>query len=160
ALVYHSRPHGGGEAYAVLSTSGRALTTEHLRSNPQQAVYRGLKRPREIRHDAAVYEAYHHARKKLEGDGSRVTRVQLDYELKCTVSLDVHAASFPGVPASDIVREVAARYSLPVQDDGVAYPDVQLEYARPDGTLGRANLEVVTEHYKEATLAQKNAAGF
>src|SRR5262249_39775701 len=141
ALVYHSRPHGGDEAYAVLSTSGRALTTEHLRSNPQQAVYSGLKRPREIRHDAAVYEASHHAREKLERDGSRVTRVQLDYELKRNVSRDVHAASSSGVPHSDTVRDVAARYSLPVRDDGVAYPDVQLEYERPDGTFGRANIE-------------------
>jgi hypothetical protein len=55
---------------------------------------------------------------------------------------------------------VAAAREIPADEDGVDYPDLQIEYERPDGTIGRSNVEVVTEHYHEATLAAKDAAGF
>jgi hypothetical protein len=55
---------------------------------------------------------------------------------------------------------VTAAHDIPANENSVDYPDLQIEYERPDGTIGRSNVEVVTEHYHEATLAAKEAAGF
>jgi hypothetical protein len=49
---------------------------------PRQAFYAGLRKPRELTHDAKVYRAYQRAEERLRDQGGRVRRVVLDYELK------------------------------------------------------------------------------
>jgi hypothetical protein len=171
AEIYRHRSHGP-EPYAALSRPGRELATEHLRSDNQQVLYSGLKQPQELRHDAAIYDAFHRERARLEDAGSRVVRVHLDYELKRQVNHDLHVerttrserpsseASHSAGSDTATIQVVAARYSLPTHDDSIDYPDLQIEYERPDGSLGRANVEIVTEHYTAASLEQKSAAGF
>jgi DNA-binding PadR family transcriptional regulator len=49
---------------------------------PRQTFYAGVKKPRELTHDTRVYRAYERAEERLRGQGGRVRRVVLDYELK------------------------------------------------------------------------------
>jgi len=164
------------ERYLTLTHAGRALAAA-MQTDPRQQVYAGVKRPRELKHDSAVYDAYQHARRGLEADGNRVTVVRLDYEMKRDIGREAYVAAakdlrargqdiqeLPQDERRDAIKQaavpVAAARELPADEDGVDYPDLQIEYERPDGTIGRSNVEVVTEHYHEATLAAKEAAGF
>jgi len=47
-----------------------------------QAIYHGLKKPKEGSHDAHLYRLYHKVSDEIERQGGRVIRVQLDYEMK------------------------------------------------------------------------------
>ena len=49
---------------------------------PRQTFYAGLRKPRELTHDTKVYRAYQRAEERLRGQGGRVRRVVLEYELK------------------------------------------------------------------------------
>ncbi|MDQ3349156.1 MAG: hypothetical protein M3545_14455, partial [Acidobacteriota bacterium] len=49
---------------------------------PRQTLYAGVRKPRELTHDTKVYSAYQRADERLRGQGGRVRRVVLDYELK------------------------------------------------------------------------------
>jgi hypothetical protein len=164
------------ERYLTLSPAGRRLAAS-LQTDPRQQVYAGVKRPREMKHDAAVYDAFQHARRCIEADGNRVTVVRLDYEMKREIGREAYVAAArdsrgrgqdiralsPDERRDAIKRAavpVAAERDIPADEDGVDYPDLQIEYERPDGTIGRSNVEVVTEHYHESTLAAKEAAGF
>ena len=51
-------------------------------AQPRQTFYAGLKKPRELTHDAHVYRSFQRAETRLRGQGARVRRVVLDYELK------------------------------------------------------------------------------
>ncbi|HXB57219.1 MAG TPA: hypothetical protein VN461_20815 [Vicinamibacteria bacterium] len=163
-----------GQRYLTLSRRGRALD---IRTDPRQELYSGIKRPAELKHDSAVYEAYQHARQGMEKDGNSITLVRLDYELKRDIGREAYIKAaqdlraehkdIQGIPKQErqqaISRAaipVATARDLPADEDGVDYPDLQIEYERPDGTIGRVNVEIVTENYKAADLAAKSGAGF
>src|SRR5215204_698999 len=58
-------------------------TSKHERTHePRQTFYAGLRKPRELTHDTEVYRAYQRVDERLHGQGGRVQRVALDYELK------------------------------------------------------------------------------
>ena len=48
----------------------------------RQTFYAGVRKPRELTHDAKVYGAYQRTEERLRENGGRVRRVVLDYELK------------------------------------------------------------------------------
>jgi hypothetical protein len=168
--------HETQDKYLTLTKSGETLA-KALCADERQEVYSGIKRPRELRHDSAVYDAYQHARQGLEASGNRVTVVRLDYEMKGDVAREAYISAAKELRAAgkdiqqlppderrDAIKHaavpVAASRDLPADEDGVDYPDLQIEYERPDGSVGRCNVEVVTENYHEATVAAKHAAGF
>jgi hypothetical protein len=163
-----------GQRYLTLSRRGRALD---IRTDPRQELYAGIKRPAELKHDSAVYEAYQHARQGIEKGDNRITLVRLDYELKRDLGREAYIKAaqdlraehkdIQGIPKEerqDAIKRaaipLAAARELPADADGVDYPDLQIEYERPDGTIGRVNVEIVTENYKAADLAAKSGAGF
>ncbi|MBN2266235.1 MAG: hypothetical protein JW775_10525, partial [Candidatus Aminicenantes bacterium] len=77
--------------------------------------------------------------------------------------LDIAAVTKPerNLAIQEATAPIARAHGVPVDDDGaVIYPDMQLEVDRPDGTVGRCNVEVVTEHYSAASVAAKQRAGF
>ena len=45
-------------------------------------------------------------------------------------------------------------------DDRVQFPDVRIEYERPDGRRDIEDVEVMTPHYRGAHAASKVKAGF
>ena len=58
------------------------------------------------------------------------------------------------------LAEWAARRDLPVIDGHVHFPDVRIEYERPDGERRVEDVEVVTPHYRGAYAAAKGRTGF
>ena len=69
----------------VLTDRGRELLEAHRLGRPdvpRQAFYAGLRKPRELSHDAQVYAAFRRAEARIRDQGGRVRRVVLDYELK------------------------------------------------------------------------------
>src|SRR4026207_1999286 len=56
--------------------------------------------------------------------------------------------------------EWAAGRTLPVIDGHVHFPDVRIEYERPDGERKVEDVEVVTPHYRGAYAAAKGRRGF
>ena len=130
-------------------------------SKPRQAIYHGFVKPREARHDAAIYRLYQQESARIEKAGGRVQRVILDFELKRSVNRQL--AKLQSLPASEQAerkREIAEENSLPIVNEKVALPDLRLEYEGPDQELGKVDLELVTGDYHAQALAAKAQTGF
>jgi len=129
---------------------------------PDQAIYHGLKKPKEAIHDAQLYRLYHKAADEIEGHGGRILRVKLDYEIKRELYSRLARLSDNKGHASDEVKEeVAKRYHLKVVSGEIPIPDLRVEYLREhDNEIQRRDLELATDHYRPRGLAQKARAGF
>jgi hypothetical protein len=148
----------------VLTKEGKALLEQHRerRDRPaDQPYYAGFVKPRELAHDVQLYRAYQAERARIEADGSRVTRVMLDYELKRDYQsfLNRRDRSLDATIESDRQAFAEAR-ALPIVDGHLEIPDLRLEIERPDGSLETRDIEVVTAHYSRSQLAGKAKAGF
>src|SRR6478735_6686523 len=127
----------------------------------------GVVKPRELAHDSQLYRAYVHAAERLRRGGSTVKRVALDYELKRDyqrflrdLNRERRRAERDADAAARDVADWAARRDLPVIDGHVHFPDVRIEYERPDGERKVEDVEVVTPHYRGAYAAAKGRTGF
>jgi hypothetical protein len=58
------------------------------------------------------------------------------------------------------VAEWARTHGLPVVDGHVHFPDVRIEYERPDGRRAIEDIEVITPHYRGTYAAAKARTGF
>jgi DNA-binding MarR family transcriptional regulator len=99
--------------------------------------------------------------------GARIHRVVLDSELKREYQRFLHARNegrrdCDGHPdrTPDEVRDWAMDQHLPVNDNGVQFPDARIEYEWPDGRRDIEDIEVTTPHYRGAHAAAKARAGF
>ena len=157
--------------YATLTKQGKQVVDEQLSPNSNQQIYAGVKKLRESEHDAAVYRVYQTELKKLRAQGYEPTRVKLDYELKRDVQRELAKEQKKKDSNNDkdlaSIREaVAEKYHLKVIENKIQFPDVRIEYDRPEhelgigGSSGEVDLEYVSEHYKPAQIAAKRAAGF
>jgi hypothetical protein len=84
-LVRTERLDGHREHVVVLTNRGRDLLNAHRvdrDSEHRQEFYAGLVKPREVEHDAQVYQAYLREADKLAERDAHIDRVVLDYELK------------------------------------------------------------------------------
>ena len=156
-------------ALVTLTDRGRALLESHRTRDhePAQTFYAGVARSRELAHDAQLYRAYMRAAERAAGGGAEVHRVALDYELKRDYQRFLQErnrerSDSDGRPTQDRdeVRAWAEAHDLPMLDDRVHFPDVQVEYEWPDGRREVENIEVVTPHYRGAHAAAKARAGF
>jgi hypothetical protein len=130
-------------------------------SKSRQALYHGFVKPREARHDAAIYRLYQQESARIEKAGGKVQRVILDFELKRSVNRQL--AKLQSLPASEQAerkRQIAEENSLPMVNGKVALPDLRLEYEGPDQELGKVDLELVTGDYHAQALATKAQTGF
>src|SRR5688572_25079609 len=86
-LIWTS-PLSSDDRAVTLTDRGRDLleANRYLRHDrthePRQTFHAGIRKPRELTHDTTVYRAYQRAEERLRGQGGRVRRVVLDYELK------------------------------------------------------------------------------
>jgi hypothetical protein len=162
--------------YLALTPAGRDVLQQCRQD--RGPIHTGIPRPEQARHDAAVYDAYQHAERAIRAEGGTVRRIQLEEDLKAEIRREAYVSAAKALKSRGLdiktvtepernlaIREatapIAATHGLPVDDDGaVIYPDMQLEIDRPDGTVGRTNIEVVTEHYSAASVAAKHSAGF
>ena len=146
----------------VLEAARRPRDREHA-----QAFYAGIAKPRELAHDARLYQAYLRAADRLAHRGARVRRVLLDDELKREYQRFLQASNrgrrdSSGRPDRDTqeIERWAHGHHLPVHDGHVQFPDVRIEYEERDGRRAVEDLEVVTPHYRGAHAAAKGHAGF
>ena len=173
AGLVETRPYVIGRDRATLVTltdRGRELLERHRktdRDSAPQTYYAGFVKPRELSHDAQIYRAYERSAGRLKEKGSVVTRVVLDYELKRDYQRFLHdlkrerrgQEQDADRHAADVAEWAASR-DLPVIDGHVHFPDVRIEYERPDGDRKVEDIEVVTPHYRGAYAAAKGRTGF
>jgi hypothetical protein len=162
-LILRRTTHPEKTVYVTLSkTAHRFLEAGRPQhSKPRQAIYHGFVKPREARHDAAIYRLYQQESARIEKAGGRVQRVILDFELKRSVNHKLaEVQSLPASQQAERKREIAEENSLPIVNGKVALPDLRLEYEGPDQELGKVDLELVTGDYHAQALAAKAQTGF
>jgi hypothetical protein len=150
-------------AVVALTRAGKEVLEAHRTpdSNRTQEFHAGLVKPREIGHDSQLYRLYQAEAARLESDGSRVTRVVLDYELKRDYQSFLNRPDRPDdADRADDMEAYAVLSGLPVVDGHLELPDLRIEFETPDGRLEYRDVELVTEHYSRGQLAGKSAAGF
>lgn len=117
------------ESQQVLSLTkqGERLIRTHGFLPEDQAVYSGLVKPKEAKHDAYLYRLYHSAADEIERKGGRVLRVRLDYELKEKLYERLGRAQARGDKDLQRLKEAFARdLNLPVVHGKVSFPDLRL----------------------------------
>ena len=147
----------------TLTRNGKKFIEQSTRdgSRKQQTFHQGFVKPREARHDAALYRLYQKAAEGIERDGGKNLRVVLDYELKKDLYRDL--ATLKNVPPHDREdrrQEIAQSHGLKVVNGKIPLPDVRIEYENRDDEQTRLDLELATRDYRSSQLAEKAQAGF
>jgi len=136
----------------------RLLERAQLVSN-RQALYHGLVKPKEARHDADLYRLYHKVAKEIDRVGGKVRRVVLDYELKQELYRKLSRVPPDKNLAYERIR-LASEYDLKVVKDKIPVPDLRIEYEDECRDIHRLDLEIATRDYRPQGLAEKAKAGF
>ena len=136
----------------------RLLERAQLVSN-RQAIYHGLVKPKEARHDADLYRLYHKVAREIDDSGGKVRRVVLDYELKKDLYRKLSRVDPNKKLAYERIR-VANEYDLKVVNGKIPVPDLRIEYEDECRELRRLDLEIATRDYRPQGLAEKAKAGF
>jgi hypothetical protein len=158
------------EDVVVLTNRGRDLLEANRRERtgePRQAFFAGLKKPRELTHDAQVYRACRDAEAQVRDQGGHVRRVVLDYELKREYQDFLQErnrgrADSTGRPdrTPDEIAAWAKDHDLPCDGNRVHFPDARIEYEDRDRQQQHRDIEVVTPHYGGAHAAAVARSGF
>jgi hypothetical protein len=154
----------------LLTDRGRDLLEANRREHagePRQAFYAGLKRPRELTHDAQGYRAFRGVEAQIRDQGGRVRRVVLDYELKREYQQFLQERN-RGRPDSTgrpdrTPEEIAAwakDHDLPYERSRVRFPDARIEFEDRNRQEQHRDIEVVTPHYRGAHAAAVARSGF
>lgn len=138
----------------TLTRQGHCLLPANVLVPRDQAVYHGFVKRKEANHDADLYRLYQKEAARIESEGGAKLRVILDYELKRKINRDIARFGTAARP------EIAGRYGLKIVGNKIPVPDLRIEYETRDGEMARVNLELVTEHYRGASIAEKVRAGF
>lgn len=160
-LVAIQAATSGNNRYVSLTRTGKCLTEDQLRTNNAQALYSGIVKKRELRHDAAIYELYHKEAQKIFASGGRMKRVVLDFELKKNVNRQL--ARIQTLSPADREQErqvIAEQHGLKIVKGTIQIPDLRMEYESREQEECRVDLECVTGHYKSRQIAAKKSAGF
>lgn len=153
----------------TLTDRGRDVLEAHRTRDGEstQTFYVGIANPRELRHDAHVFRAYLRSAERLQADGARLHRIVLGDELKRDYQRflqerNLHKPDADGRPdrTQAEIHDWAYDHQLPVDQHGVQFPDVRIEFERSDGSRDREDIEVTTAHYRGAHAAAKVRAGF
>jgi hypothetical protein len=168
--LVETTPVGRDVTAVTLTREGRELLEGHRRhvdTPDRQTFHSGIKRPRELRHDAEVYGAYLREAERLAEQGANIHRVVLEEDLKREHQEFLQAPNrdrddADGRPDRSVleIQEWAREHGLPCDAEGhVQFPDARVEYD-VDGRDQRLDIEVVTPHYRGAHAASKASAGF
>jgi hypothetical protein len=160
-LVTVRRETRGKDLYVSLTKAGKRFSEDQLRTNNAQALYSGIVKRRELRHDAAIYELYHKEAQDISGSGGTVKRVVLDFELKKNVNRQLAQIQNLAPAERELQRQqIAEEHGLKIVNDTIQIPDLRMEYESREQEECRVDLECVTSHYKSQQIAAKKAAGF
>jgi hypothetical protein len=163
-LIEKRTMHGRKPGQLVTVTSDGKRFIEHNERDgihKDQKFHKGFVKPREARHDAALYRLYQKAAEGIVRDGGKNLRVVLDYELKKDLYREL--AKLKNLPAQEKEerrQEIAEDHGLKVVDGKILLPDVRIEYENRDDEQARMDLELVTSDYRSNQLAEKVQAGF
>lgn len=154
--------HGGKVSIVALTKAGRVVAEKaRARTGSRQKLYRGFVKPREARHDAAIYRMYQAEREKIEKAGGQIRRIVLDYELKQKVySPLAKAKKLAPTEYARRQRQVAEANGLKVVRGKIPLPDLRIEYETASGEVASIDLELATAHYRPSHMSDKAAAGF
>lgn len=145
----------------TVTPAGRALLEHHRGSgDDEQRYYGGWVKPSEVWHDSSLFRMCHEVESELEREGNHVTRVMLDDELKGIVFRWLDEGRREGRSDEEVKAEIAEQLQLKLDKGKFVFPDVRLESEDRDGGTRHVDLELVTEHYRAASIASKGAAGF
>lgn len=153
----------GSQVYLTLTRQGYRFIEAHRPQGieSRQVLYHGFVKPREARHDAALYRLYQEGAKRIARDGGKVHRVVLDFELKKSVYRKL--AKVSELPESDQAQrkqEIAEEHGLTVVNGKIPLPDLRIEYETTDRDQTKVDLELATSDYHRDSLAEKARAGF
>ena len=153
-------PRGGEFLVLALTKAGRRLAGRRM--SPFQRTWHGLAKPREAHHDTAIYRVALEKIAELEAKGCYIATVRIDAELKGELAKASEKARYAGGEAAARRARLARaqELGLPAKGGKVQIPDVQVQYERPDRTVGIASVEVVTGSYRNGAVRAKAAAGF
>lgn len=144
--------------HTVVDFRGNGQKLEVLTLTPK------LQKPREVYHDAAIYEAYQKAASKLTAEGATVQNVRTDHEMKGQKARLQNKGTEKRGPNGQLdAREkeaLAAAMHLKVVNGKIPIPDLQVHYRDRDGQERVLNLEVTTDTYRGRDTGPKAAAGF
>ena len=160
-IEYRTLSPGAGQ-YVTLTPKGRdSLKSLPGKTHADQRFYSGFVKPREARHDAALYRLYQQEATKITAANGRVTRVILDFELKRSINRRLSTIG-ELTPNEQVQRrqEIAAENGLKVVNGKIPIPDLRIEYEGPNQDQTKVDLELVTGHYHRGNLALKAQAGF
>ncbi|HVS88662.1 MAG TPA: hypothetical protein VHF01_10640 [Candidatus Acidoferrum sp.] len=143
----------------TLTKDGQRLVERAQLVSNRQAIYHGLVKPKEARHDADLYRLYHKVAREIADVGGKVRRVVLDYELKQELYRKLSRVD-PNKKLDYERIRVANEYALKVVNDKIPVPDLRIEYEDECRELRRLDLEIATRDYRPQGLAEKAKAGF
>ena len=158
-------PIRDGRALVVLTEHGRDVLERNRHEREQH--FTGLQRPRELLHDAKVYQACEREAERLrEEDGAIIHIVVFDTELKRE-----YRSSSRAQPRQvrqrrpsrsfTLTRSRAGRWTdLPEKDGHVQFPDARIVYEDRDGREQTRDIEVETLNYRGAHASAKASSGF
>jgi len=153
----------GHESYSkqvfTLTKEGPRLLSEKNLIPDRQAIYHGLVKAKEARHDADLYRLYHKVAKEIDHVGGKVRRVVLDYELKRELYKKLSRVRPDKDPVYERIR-LASEYDLKVVNRKIVVPDLRVEYEDQCRDIQRLDLEIATRDYRPEGRAEKVKAGF
>jgi hypothetical protein len=143
----------------TLTKAGHRFLNRTHQLPDDQAIYHGLLKSREAKHDSDLYRLYQKEAARIERSGGRPVRVILDYEIKRNLNRDL---ALLGVEKDNLDRkaEVAEKHGLEMVNGKIPVPDMRLEYENAELVLQRVDLELATREYRPRSLAEKAKAGF
>jgi DNA-binding transcriptional ArsR family regulator len=147
----------------TLTRPGTKIVRQAGSLRPDQQLYAGLVKPREVEHDTQIYRAYLKEMERIENLGGSNPRVILDFEIKHNVQRALYAQrkADPERDLNEIKQQVANELSLPYVDNQIQIPDARIQYDVDQGSrLGSSDIEVVTGAYRPGHLRSKAQAGF
>lgn len=142
----------------ALTRKGGKVASSSRAAGSRQRYYSRVVKPREIRHDLAMYPAFLREAKSISARGGHIQRVVLDYEFKSAMAKRMNA---PGPESKESRRRaVAQELELPIVDEHLKLPDVRIEYEDELGHEKHLDLEIVTEQYRGRMMSAKAKTGF
>ncbi|MDQ2946958.1 MAG: hypothetical protein M3Y27_13615 [Acidobacteriota bacterium] len=158
-------PKEAAVSAVFLTKAGKQLAESNpLRAGivPGQQLWSQFVKPREIRHDAALYRLFQAERGAIERGGGTVTNVVLDYQIKQRLFPERERARRTMTPEQfkNYLPDLAEAHGLKMICDTMPIPDLRIEYSAANGEQEKVDLELATKNYHCSHLKDHAEAGF
>jgi hypothetical protein len=153
--------HPSKATFAALTRDGQSILSLRRPAASRQVYYSQFVKPRELRHDAAIYRLYQEVAARIAREGGRVSRIVLDFELKKSINPRLaKLKSLPEHQQENQRQKIAADHGLAVVDGKIPLPDLRVEYETAEREQTKVDVELATSDYHRTSLAAKARAGF